>query len=215
MRGLRPVNAAWKVPTILTDASLQIELVRHLWPDMKLAGDIAVEARHQHIRQIIDRSYGLSSLDANDSTIADPGTVGDGVGMMIALGADQPAVGELVHRVDALIPLPVGKPCARRAGQCLGTGLDRGRRWRLPSDDDDPRHLTETVDAGYRAVVQPFDVAWQRTDGLDLRDDALLRDSKQDAGRGESGLAVQLSMAARIRGWTANNELTAQQLLRL
>ena len=74
MRGLRPVNAAWKVPRILTDASLQIELVRHLWPDMKLAGDIAVEARHQHIRQIIDRSYGLSSLDANDSTIADPGT---------------------------------------------------------------------------------------------------------------------------------------------
>ena len=64
MRGLRPVNAAWKVPTILTDASLQIELVRHLWLDMKLAGDIAVEARHQHIRQIIDRSYGLSSLDA-------------------------------------------------------------------------------------------------------------------------------------------------------
>ena len=42
----------------------------------------------------------------------------------------------------------------------------------LPSDDDDPRHLAETVDAGYRAVVQPFDVAWQRTDGLDLRDDA-------------------------------------------
>ena len=40
-------------------------------------------------------------------------------------------------------------------------------------------------------MVQPFDVAWQRTDGLDLRDDALLRDSKQDAGRGESGLTVQ------------------------
>ena len=39
MRGLRPVNAAWKVPRILTDASLQIELVRHLWLDMKLAGD--------------------------------------------------------------------------------------------------------------------------------------------------------------------------------
>ena len=34
MRGLGPVNAAWKVPTILTDASLQIELVRHLWPEM-------------------------------------------------------------------------------------------------------------------------------------------------------------------------------------
>ena len=45
-------------------------------------------------------------------------------------------------------------------------------------------------------MVQPFDVAWQRTDGLDLRDDALLRDSKQDAGRGESGLAVQYLSAS-------------------
>jgi hypothetical protein len=88
--------------------------------------------------------------------------------MMIALGADQPAVGELVHRVDALISLPGGKPCARRAGQCLGASLDRCRRWRLPSDDDDPRHLTETVDAGHRAVGQPFDVARQRADGLGL-----------------------------------------------
>jgi hypothetical protein len=35
----------------------------------------------------------------------------------------QPAVGELVHRVDALIPLPGGKPCACRAGQCLGASL--------------------------------------------------------------------------------------------
>ena len=78
--------------------------------------------------------------------------------MTVAFSSDQPAVGELVHRVDALIPLPGGKPCACRACQCLGASLDRCRRWRLPSDDDDPRHLTETVD---------------------LRDDALLRDSKQ------------------------------------
>ena len=28
-------------------------------------------------------------------------------------------------------------------------------------------HLTETVDAGHRALVQPFDVARQRADGLD------------------------------------------------
>ena len=34
---------------------------------------------------------------------------------------------------------------------------------------------------------------WQRTDGLNLRDDALLRDSKQDAGRGESGLQAYLT----------------------
>jgi hypothetical protein len=71
MRGRRPVNAAWKAPTMLTDASLDIGLVRHLWPSMQLVADIAVEARHQHIRQVIDRSYGLSSLDANDPAIAD------------------------------------------------------------------------------------------------------------------------------------------------
>ncbi len=29
--------------------------------------------QRQHIRQIIDRSYGLSSLDANAPAIADPG----------------------------------------------------------------------------------------------------------------------------------------------
>jgi hypothetical protein len=33
---------------------------------MRQVADIAVEAPHQHIRQIIDRSYSLSSLDAND-----------------------------------------------------------------------------------------------------------------------------------------------------
>jgi hypothetical protein len=70
-RGRRPVNAAWKAPTMLTDASLEISLVRHLWPGMQLVADIAVEARHQHIRQVIDRSYGLTSLDANDPAIAD------------------------------------------------------------------------------------------------------------------------------------------------
>ena len=54
MRGLRPVNAAWKVPTILTDASPQIELVRHLWPDMKLAGDIAVDRRAEDAFHVED-----------------------------------------------------------------------------------------------------------------------------------------------------------------
>ena len=71
IRGLHPVNDAWRVPTVLTDASLEIGLVRHLWPRMRLVADIAVEARHQHIRQVIDRSYGLSSINANDPAIAD------------------------------------------------------------------------------------------------------------------------------------------------
>jgi hypothetical protein len=72
MRGRRAVDAAWKgVSTILTDASLQIDLVRHLWPTIRLAGDIAVAAPHQHITQVIDRSYSLTMLDAADPRIAD------------------------------------------------------------------------------------------------------------------------------------------------
>lgn len=42
----------------------------YVWLGMKPVADIAVEAPHQHIRQIVDRSDGLSSLDANDPAIA-------------------------------------------------------------------------------------------------------------------------------------------------
>jgi hypothetical protein len=71
MRGLRRVHEAWNAPTILTDASLQIELVRYLWPNMRLAADVAVEMPHQHITQVIDRSYSLNTLDAGDPKIGD------------------------------------------------------------------------------------------------------------------------------------------------
>jgi hypothetical protein len=47
------------------------------WCSHSAGRDIAVEARHQHIRQIIDRSYGLSSLHASDPAIADPGPEGE------------------------------------------------------------------------------------------------------------------------------------------
>ena len=98
MRGRRPVNGAWKVPTILTDASLEIGLVRHLWPGMRLVADIAVEARHQHIRQVIDRSYGLSSLDANDPAIADNPSRGGREDQADAQGGTRPATPRTARR---------------------------------------------------------------------------------------------------------------------
>jgi hypothetical protein len=73
IRGRRKVHAGWNVPTILTDANLQLDLVRYLWPDMTLLTDVAVDAPHQRIRQVIDRSYSLTQLDAADPKIADPG----------------------------------------------------------------------------------------------------------------------------------------------
>jgi CHC2-type zinc finger protein len=72
MRGRRKVHKAWQaMPALLTDASLQMELVRHVWPRMKLGADIPVKAPHQHTRQIIDRSYSLSQLDAADPKLLD------------------------------------------------------------------------------------------------------------------------------------------------
>jgi hypothetical protein len=72
MRGRREINAAWRdVPTLLTDASLDLSTARHLWPAMQQTADIAVEAPHQHIRQVDDCSYSLTMLDQLDPRIAD------------------------------------------------------------------------------------------------------------------------------------------------
>ena len=78
MRGLRPVNVAWKVPTNLTDASLQIELVRHLWLDMKLAGDIAVDRRATFSRAEDARLIYGFFLEANICRVVDPRAVATG-----------------------------------------------------------------------------------------------------------------------------------------
>ena len=100
-------------------------------------------------------------------TAPSPASIGDhpGRNALIAIAADstgQITGGQFIHLDRDGHKLAKAeahaRPGARRAGQCLGASLDRCRRWRLPPDDDDPRHLTETVD---------------------LRDDALLRDSKQ------------------------------------
>jgi hypothetical protein len=73
LRGRRAIHAGWRVPTMLMDASLQPDLARYLWPRLRMVANIEIEARHQHITQVIDRAYGLSTLDADDPRIADPG----------------------------------------------------------------------------------------------------------------------------------------------
>jgi hypothetical protein len=72
IRGRRKVHKEWRgVPTILTDASFEIELARFIWRDVQLVVDAAVQMPHQHITQVVDRSYSLSMLDADDLKIAD------------------------------------------------------------------------------------------------------------------------------------------------
>jgi putative DNA primase/helicase len=62
LKGRKPVHESWHVPTILMDATMLPELVRLFWPTMELTADIRVTAPHQHITQVIDRSYSKEQL---------------------------------------------------------------------------------------------------------------------------------------------------------
>lgn len=58
----------WQVPTLLMDATMEPELLRHVWPDLELVADVAVEAPHMQVRQVVDRAYSLSMLDPDGTT---------------------------------------------------------------------------------------------------------------------------------------------------
>ena len=63
LRQRRAVAKGWQVPTLILDATMEPELLRHIWPDLKLVADIAVTAPHMHIKQVVDRAYSLAMLD--------------------------------------------------------------------------------------------------------------------------------------------------------
>jgi hypothetical protein len=62
IKGRREVDESWHVPTLLMDATMQPDIVRLLWPTMELTADVRVQTPHQHIAQVVDRSYALSQL---------------------------------------------------------------------------------------------------------------------------------------------------------
>ena len=69
--GLRhrlPLAKGWQVPTLLMDATMEPELLRHVWPDLELVADVAVEAPHMRVRQVVDRAFALSMLDPGGTT---------------------------------------------------------------------------------------------------------------------------------------------------
>jgi putative DNA primase/helicase len=62
LKGRKPVREGWQAPTLLLDATMNIDLVRHHWPDAKLVADIDVEAPHQRVRQVADASFSKRRL---------------------------------------------------------------------------------------------------------------------------------------------------------
>lgn len=71
-KGRRDVAKGWRVPTLILDATLRLELVRPFYPSAELVADLAVAAPHQRVRQVTDRAYSLAMLDPNPETQSPP-----------------------------------------------------------------------------------------------------------------------------------------------
>ncbi|QGM96257.1 DUF7146 domain-containing protein [Methylocystis parvus] len=61
--GLASINEDWRVPTLLIDAVLDVELVRPFWPNIVNLGQFDVSAANQVVRQATGKSWAKSSLE--------------------------------------------------------------------------------------------------------------------------------------------------------
>jgi hypothetical protein len=66
LKGRKPVRDGWQAPTLLLDATMNVDLVRPFWPTVELVADVAAETPHQRIRQVVDRSYSKRYLELHD-----------------------------------------------------------------------------------------------------------------------------------------------------
>jgi putative DNA primase/helicase len=62
LKGRQDVADGWKVPTLLLDALLPVELVRPFWPDVELVADVKAAMPHQYIYQVQDKAFAKSML---------------------------------------------------------------------------------------------------------------------------------------------------------
>jgi putative DNA primase/helicase len=64
LKGRRELGKGWRdVPTLCLDAVLDPALLQPYWPTLQLTADVRAEAKHQHIRQVSDRTYSKAFLD--------------------------------------------------------------------------------------------------------------------------------------------------------
>src|SRR5262249_37147217 len=56
------VSEGFKVPTLIIDATLQMELVKLHWQQAELVADIDVDAPHQHVLQVTNSSFSKNRL---------------------------------------------------------------------------------------------------------------------------------------------------------
>ena len=62
LKGRKDIGEAFHVPTLILDATMQPEPLRHFWPALKVTADIAIQAPHQRVIQVQDRTYSKNHL---------------------------------------------------------------------------------------------------------------------------------------------------------
>lgn len=69
LKGRRAVRKGWIAPTLMLDATLNVDLVRPYWPDVELTAELLADAPHQTIRQVVDRAYSKSAIEPLTETM--------------------------------------------------------------------------------------------------------------------------------------------------
>ena len=67
--GKRSVHAGWNVPTIVMSATAPAEPLRQVFHGLKVQDFGPAKAPHRYIRQVVDRAYSLTMLDAEADKI--------------------------------------------------------------------------------------------------------------------------------------------------
>ena len=70
----KSIREGWITPTLLLDANLDLSLVKPYWPNVTLAADINIEALHQRIFQLAERTYSKRYFNLGDDDEPDDDT---------------------------------------------------------------------------------------------------------------------------------------------
>jgi putative DNA primase/helicase len=66
LRGRRKVTEGWHAPTLLLDALLAPDLLRHYWPTLEVVAEIEAQTPHMRVRQLDGRDWVKSALVPDD-----------------------------------------------------------------------------------------------------------------------------------------------------
>ena len=62
LKGRKEIGEAFKCSDADLDATMQPEPLRHFWPTLEVTADIAIQAPHQRVIQVQDRTYSKNHL---------------------------------------------------------------------------------------------------------------------------------------------------------